>query len=941
MSTASEQQTSSEPSRNPPHRGAGRHWLAGLACLLLFTPGGEWGQAARAADASAGEAQVRVGSEIEFPPYAILDEKGQPAGFSVDLLRAVARAAGLDLRFTAGPWDQVWRGLVAGDLDVLPIVAISDERRRLVDFGLPHTETFDAFFVRRGDRDIPDLRAAEGKTIGVMRSDAAHHELVERGFRGRIELVDTIPEGLAQVAAGKTDAFLCSKLVGVLSMQAQGIRGLVAGPPIPDYKRVFAFGLRKGASELKERLDQGLLTVKVSGEYDRIYARWLSYDDPWRRIRPYLPAALALLGLGAVLATIAVASQRRRTRFLRSILETAQDGFWMLDSSGRILLVNDATCALSGYRRKELLEMTVADLEVVERPEDVKAHLDRVAGAGSERFLTRHRRKDGTLIDVEVSVQAVPRMRGRAVAFLRDITERKRGEAALRESEAQHRLLVDNLNAGVVVHGPDTRILLANAKAGLLLGLTLEQMRGRDALDPGWRFVRDDGTAMPQEEYPVARVFATGEPVVDQVIGVDRPATGDRVWVLANAYPDREAPGRPNQVVVTFVDITERKRAEELLRESEKTFRDLFERNSATGLIIDPDNGIIIDANQAAANYYGWSRDRLRQMRIQEINTLSPAEAEQKILRARTEGSVHFEFRHRMADGSIRDVDAFTSKVEIHGRDLIFSIILDSTARKQAEAALGVAHAQLALTSRLAALGTLVAGVAHEINNPLAATLSDQELAREAVREVRDHLRGSGPVDREVEVRHLDEVVEELDDAQEAGRRIARIVKDLRTFGRPNQTRTRTRLGDIVDLAMRWVPLTVAQTATVIVENEGAPDVMASPGQLEQVVVNLITNAANATQEGARGAIVVRIGAAESGAALLEVIDRGKGMDPAVMARIFEPFFTTRDLGKGMGLGLSICHAIVTNHGGTLTATSEVGKGSTFRVELPAATAEA
>jgi len=266
---------------------------------------------------------------------------------------------------------------------------------------------------------------------------------------------------------------------------------------------------------------------------------------------------------------------------------------------------------------------------------------------------------------------------------------------------------------------------------------------------------------------------------------------------------------------------------------------------------------------------------------------------------------------------------------------------MDITERKLAEQVLASLNAQLALTSRLAALGTLVAGVAHEINNPLAATLSDQELARGAVWELRDRLRGTGPLDREAEVRHLDEVVEELDEAQEAGRRIARIVKDLKTFGRPNQTRTRTRLTDIVDLAMRWVPVTVAQTATVTVESGGAPDVMVSPGQIEQVVVNLVANAANATPDGSRGAIVLRVGVGESGAALLEVIDRGKGMDPAVMARIFEPFFTTRDVGKGTGLGLSICHSIVTSHGGTLTVTSQVGKGSTFRVELPAATEEA
>jgi two-component system cell cycle sensor histidine kinase/response regulator CckA len=106
-------------------------------------------------------------------------------------------------------------------------------------------------------------------------------------------------------------------------------------------------------------------------------------------------------------------------------------------------------------------------------------------------------------------------------------------------------------------------------------------------------------------------------------------------------------------------------------------------------------------------------------------------------------------------------------------------------------------------------------------------------------------------------------------------------------------------------------------------------------------VVNLVTNAAKATPEGTRGAIVIRVGPGEPGMARLEVIDHGHGIDPAVLPRIFEPFFTTSDVGQGTGLGLSICHAIVVGHGGTLTVTSEVGKGSTFRVELPAAPPEA
>jgi signal transduction histidine kinase len=118
---------------------------------------------------------------------------------------------------------------------------------------------------------------------------------------------------------------------------------------------------------------------------------------------------------------------------------------------------------------------------------------------------------------------------------------------------------------------------------------------------------------------------------------------------------------------------------------------------------------------------------------------------------------------------------------------------------------------------------------------------------------------------------------------------------------------------------------------------------MASPGQIEQVIVNLVTNAAKATPAGKHGEVVIRTSTASPGMARLEVIDHGTGIAPAILGRIFEPFFTTRQVGegKGAGLGLAVCHAIVTSHGGTLTVESEVGKGSTFRMELPAAPAEA
>jgi signal transduction histidine kinase len=235
-------------------------------------------------------------------------------------------------------------------------------------------------------------------------------------------------------------------------------------------------------------------------------------------------------------------------------------------------------------------------------------------------------------------------------------------------------------------------------------------------------------------------------------------------------------------------------------------------------------------------------------------------------------------------------------------------------------------------------MGTLVAGVAHEINNPMTGIMAGLGTAISDVRQDLARIEAADGGNPGSSADRSRETLEALEDANEAALRVAQIVKDLAVFGAPSQGRARLRLADSVAAAVRWVPANVLHPADVTLEDLGAPDVKASRGQLEQVLVNLLTNAAKASRPGAKGAIRIRIGPGSAGTARLEVIDRGTGIDAATLGKIFDPFFTTRPTGegRGTGLGLAVCHAIVTDHGGTLTVESEVGWGSTFRVELPA-----
>jgi PAS domain S-box-containing protein len=317
-----------------------------------------------------------------------------------------------------------------------------------------------------------------------------------------------------------------------------------------------------------------------------------------------------------------------------------------------------------------------------------------------------------------------------------------------------------------------------------------------------------------------------------------------------NAYPEFDEAHALLQVVVTFVDITDRKAAADAVAASEAKYRGLFE-SLMDGFVLVGMDGVVLESNETYRKMLGYTASELERTTYQDVTPERWHDVEARIVAEQIlpRGfSDVYEKEYRRKDGTIFPVELRTFLLKEGGRPVaMWAIVRDVTEVRALQV-------QLALTSRLAALGTLVAGVAHEINNPLAAALSDEDLALGAILKLRDRLRGTSPLDREAEVQELDLVVEELGEAQEAGRRIERIVKDLKVFGRPSQrnARERVRLIDVVDMAMRWLPASINQTATVTVENGGAPDVLAAAGQITQVVVNLVTNAAKATPEGAR-----------------------------------------------------------------------------------------
>lgn len=386
----------------------------------------------------------------------------------------------------------------------------------------------------------------------------------------------------------------------------------------------------------------------------------------------------------------------------------------------------------------------------------------------------------------------------------------------------------------------------------------------------------------------------------------------------------------------------EHRRAEEELRRSESSFRSLIE-HSPEAILVSRDR-IVCYVNHALVEYLGYSsaKDLLG---ISAFDIVHPEDRGLVAGRLRSiddtgAPAVPREMRFLRRDGTSVLAESIGVAVVFDGKPAIAAMIRDVTERRKLEA-------QLHLNDRLASLGTLAAGVAHEINNPLTYVLGNLDLIRGVVRELRtamDELPAVSPeAERSLDLR-LDDLGKLAEEARDGGEKVRSIVFDLKKFSRAEgqETPVTVDVRGVLRSAINVVRNQIRYRAQLVEEYADIPLVAGSEARLGQVFMNLLVNAAQAIPEDAsqNHRIGVRARTGDDGRAVIEVTDTGSGIAPEIQGRLFDPFFTTKPFGVGTGLGLSICHSIVTGLGGEIIVESELGKGSCFRIVLPSASAQ-
>ncbi|MEP7121223.1 MAG: PAS domain S-box protein [Byssovorax sp.] len=518
-----------------------------------------------------------------------------------------------------------------------------------------------------------------------------------------------------------------------------------------------------------------------------------------------------------------------------------------------------------------------------------------------------------------LTYRAMPTAGGLTV-FFRDITAEKRGRDALRASESRLRSVFENSLEGIVVMAPTGEIYDANPAACRIFGRSRDEiLHGGagslvDTADPAY-------VAYQEQRRRDGRAFS--ELVLMRGDGTRFPAAVQSAMFLDETGQQR--------TITTFHDLSvqrglEREQARTLvvLRNTEEQLR-LTLDDAPIGMAVAGLDGRCVHANQRLADVLGYSAVELTSLTFEQLTHPDDREKDLALAASLRRGEIaRYEIPKRFVrkDGVIVDTVLSSSLVRGAGGEprLFIFQIQDLREKKRLEE-------QLTVSDKMASIGTLASGIAHEINNPLAHVLLNLELLAE-------DLSGGGAASEERVLRLASRVV----DARVGAERIRTIVRAIEMFRRTDAARRApVDVGAVLDLAVNLSANELRHRAVLVKECVAMPRVLADESRLEQVFVNLLVNAAQAIPEGHAASNEIRVATwtDAQGRAVVEVRDTGAGIPQHLLERIFDPFFTTKAVGLGTGLGLSISHAVVASLGGSLEVQSEVGKGTTFRVVLP------
>ena len=611
----------------------------------------------------------------------------------------------------------------------------------------------------------------------------------------------------------------------------------------------------------------------------------------------------------------------------RAITDTVPVGVFCNDAQGRCEFVNATYCAMTGRTEAQLLGdgwRSVLLPESLDMPLRAAAALEAPGRFGPEEL--PYRNGDGVLRIASVRIGVLRGPAGEIVGqvgVLADITASREQQDALRVSEERFRRVLETIEEGIVMQDASGQIVLSNPGAERILGLTADQMRGVTSLDPRWATIDTEGNPLPGDQHPAMVTLRTGQPVSGFVMGVTHPER-ERVWIRINALPIT-LPGTPGEsgVVTTFVDITEQRRAEEALRESERQLRTVTDA-ATEAICLHEADGTFRWVSEGAANVLGWPPSRLLgttpydYFHPDDIARIA-SEAHQHTIETGASASITYRFRRQ--DGSYCWVESTTATVPSAADE---PPRLVTTSRSAATRL--ASEARAATRERLGGVTHFAGRLAHDFTNLYTVLQSRLEL-------MRDRLDG--------------EVRQDLEAAFEAIDRATELTRALRALG----GREAVQLVPVsLHEQLRAIAPTLVARTGVHVHTSGSAEplrVLVDGDVFDATLLSLVRNAAEATP----AAVMVSLhaervtlaeplveahGEVPAGEwAVVRCRDNGPGIADDTLARIFEPEFSHKGEHIETGLGLPVALARMQRMLGHLSVVRHDSGGTEVSLWLP------
>jgi PAS domain S-box-containing protein len=643
--------------------------------------------------------------------------------------------------------------------------------------------------------------------------------------------------------------------------------------------------------------------------------------------RVFTPNRIAVLKMLASQAAISLENTRLyrdledREGKIRRLVDANIIGIFVADLEGRIVEANDEFLRILGYDREDLIwgRVRFTDLTPPEWRERDMRTLEELNSTGTvQPFEKEYFRKDGSRVPVLIGAALFRKGGNEGVAFVLDLSERKRAEEALRESERNTRLIVDSIPGLVGILNSNGEIEAVNRQILEYYGRTLEELKKHwpDLVHP---------LDLSRVIEVLTQSIASGEPF--EVEFRARRFDGVYRWLQNRGFPLRDANDRIVRWYNLLIDIDERKRAEEALRESEQNLRSVIDGIAGLVAVAAP-NGELGAVNRQVLEYFGRSAEALKNW---ETINIVHSEDLPRILEIFKESIAagipfHYEIRLRRFDGEYRWFDARFVPIRDDTGHIVrwYVLLTDIEDRTQALARVQKLQSDFAHMNRVGIMGELAASLSHEITQPIAS-------ARNNARAAMNFLDRKPP--------DLSEVREALDcvvgDADRAGSIIGRIRDQIRKAPpRKGHFDLNAAIIEMIALARSAITRNGVSVQTRLADQLSF--VHGDRVQIQQVVLNLILNAVEAMGSVNAGARELSISTEHDHTGVLVAVrDSGTGIDPALLERVFEPFYTTKSSGTGMGL--SICRSIIDAHGGRLWVEPNQPRGAAFQFTLSGA----